>query len=294
MEPGVTVTILGIAQDAGIPQAGCSCERCLNAHENPELKRYPVSIGIQGVDGSKHLIEVTKNLSEQLRTWSKNKIEGNIFIPDSVTITHLHLGHIEGIGQFGKPVMGIKNLPIYLSQKNNDSIQERNDIKLMIKEENIKLISENNFRPMNDCGFTLELIPIPHRSELGDTSAILIKGPKKNLLFLPDQDSWSETLDSFSVKSIRALLTSLRVDIALVDGTFWNLNELPGRDLSKIPHPTIEESIRRLGIKKINDPDIFFIHLNHSNPVNDHDSEERNLVESYGWSICERNHTLSI
>jgi pyrroloquinoline quinone biosynthesis protein B len=294
MEPGVTVTILGIAQDAGIPQAGCSCERCLNAHDNPELKRYPVSIGIQGVDGSKHLIEVTKNLSEQLRTWSKNKIEGNIFIPDSVTITHLHLGHIEGIGQFGKPVMGIKNLPIYLSQKNNDSIQERNDIKLMIKEENIKLISENNFRPMNDCGFTLELIPIPHRSELGDTSAILIKGPKKNLLFLPDQDSWSETLDSFSVKSIRALLTSLRVDIALVDGTFWNLNELPGRDLSKIPHPTIEESIRRLGIKKINDPDIFFIHLNHSNPVNDHDSEERNLVESYGWSICERNHTLSI
>ena len=294
MEPGVTVTILGIAQDAGIPQAGCSCERCLNAHENPELKRYPVSIGIQGVDGSKHLIEVTKNLSEQLRTWSKNKIEGNIFIPDSVTITHLHLGHIEGIGQFGKPVMGIKNLPIYLSQKNNDSIQERNDIKLMIKEENIKLISENNFRPMNDCGFTLEFIPIPHRSELGDTSAILIKGPKKNLLFLPDQDSWSETLDSFSVKSIRALLTSLRVDIALVDGTFWNLNELPGRDLSKIPHPTIEESIRRLGIKKINDPDIFFIHLNHSNPVNDRDSEERNLVESYGWSICERNHTLSI
>ncbi len=294
MEPGVTVTILGIAQDAGIPQAGCSCERCLNAHDNPELKRYPVSIGIQGVDGSKHLIEVTKNLSEQLRTWSKNKIEGNIFIPDSVTITHLHLGHIEGIGQFGKPVMGIKNLPIYLSQKNNDSIQERNDIKLMIKEENIKLISENNFRPMNDCGFTLEFIPIPHRSELGDTSAILIKGPKKNLLFLPDQDSWSETLDSFSVKSIRALLTSLRVDIALVDGTFWNLNELPGRDLSKIPHPTIEESIRRLGIKKINDPDIFFIHLNHSNPVNDHDSEERNLVESYGWGICERNHTLSI
>ena len=294
MEPGVTVTILGIAQDAGIPQAGCSCERCLNAHDNPELKRYPVSIGIQGVDGSKHLIEVTKNLSEQLRTWSKNKIEGNIFIPDSVTITHLHLGHIEGIGQFGKPVMGIKDLPIYLSQKNNDSIQERNDIKLMIKEENIKLISENNFRPMNDCGFTLEFIPIPHRSELGDTSAILIKGPKKNLLFLPDQDSWSETLDSFSVKSIRALLTSLRVDIALVDGTFWNLNELPGRDLSKIPHPTIEESIRRLGIKKINDPDIFFIHLNHSNPVNDHDSEERNLVESYGWSICERNHTLSI
>ena len=129
---------------------------------------------------------------------------------------------------------------------------------------------------------------------MGDTSAILIKGPRKNLLFLPDQDSWSETLDSFSVRNIRELLTSLRIDIALVDGTFWNLNELPGRDLSKIPHPTIEDSIHYLGMKKINDPDISFIHLNHSNPVNDHNSEERKLVESYGWSICERNDTISI
>ena len=294
MEPRVIVTILGIAQDAGIPQAGCSCERCSNAHDNPELKRYPVSIGVEGLDGSKHLIEVTKNLSEQLRLWSGNNIEQKIFIPDSVTITHLHLGHIEGIGQFGKPVMGLKELPIYLSQMNNDSIQKRNDIRLMIEEGNIRLLSRNHFQPTNDCGFTLEFISIPHRSELGDTSAILIKGPKKNLLFMPDQDSWSDTLDSFSVRSIRELLTSLRIDIALVDGTFWNLNELPGRDLSKIPHPTIEDSIHYLGMKKINDPDISFIHLNHSNPVNDHNSEERKLVESYGWSICERNDTLSI
>ncbi|MBT4475631.1 MAG: hypothetical protein HOC68_04885 [Euryarchaeota archaeon] len=294
MEPEIIVTILGIAQDAGIPQAGCSCERCLNAHENPGLKRYPVSLGIEGCDGSKHLIEVTKNLSEQLRLWSGDNIEQKIFIPDSVTITHLHLGHVEGIGQFGKPVMGVNNLPIYLSQMNNDSMQERNDVQLMIEEGNIRLISKNQFQPTNDCGFTLEFIPIPHRSELGDTSAILIKGPRKNLLFLPDQDSWSETLDSFSVRNIRELLTSLRIDIALVDGTFWNLNELPGRDLSKIPHPTIEDSIHYLGMKKINDPDISFIHLNHSNPVNDHNSEERKLVESYGWSICERNDTISI
>ena len=63
-------------------------------------------------------------------------------------------------------------------------MQERNDVQLMIEEGNIRLISKNQFQPTNDCGFTLEFIPIPHRSELGDTSAILIKGPRKNLLFL--------------------------------------------------------------------------------------------------------------
>ena len=57
MEQEVKVTILGTAQDAGIPQAGCSCERCLNAHNHLNLRKYPVSIGIEGIDGSKHLIE---------------------------------------------------------------------------------------------------------------------------------------------------------------------------------------------------------------------------------------------
>ena len=40
MNPLVIVTILGTAQDAGIPQAGCSCDRCLSAHNNQNLKKY--------------------------------------------------------------------------------------------------------------------------------------------------------------------------------------------------------------------------------------------------------------
>ena len=294
MEPQVIVTILGTAQDAGIPQAGCSCERCLNAHENSNLKRYPVSIGIQGIDGSKHLIEVTKNLSEQLKIWSGEKDNAKVFIPDSLTITHLHLGHIEGIGQFGKAVMGIKNLPVYLSEKNKTSIQERNDVKLLINDGNIKLISNQCFEPKNGCGFTLELLPVPHRSELGDTSAIIIRGLRKTLLFMPDHDSWNETLSSFSVDSIRELFILFEIDIAWIDGTFWNLEELPGRDISEIPHPSIQRSLHLLGMKKDNGPEISFIHLNHSNPVNDYNSSERKLVESNGWRICERNNTESL
>ncbi|MDE0954174.1 MAG: MBL fold metallo-hydrolase [Candidatus Poseidoniales archaeon] len=297
MEPQVIVTILGTAQDAGIPQAGCSCDRCLKAHDYAELKKYPVSIGIQGVDGSKHLIEVTKNLSEQLRLWSGESSRNSVFIPDTVTITHLHLGHIEGIGQFGKPVMGLESLPIYLSEKNKELLGERNDIQLMEKEGNIKLFSNNYhklFEPKEGCGFALQLIPIPHRNELGDTAAILIKGLKHNLLFMPDQDSWSKTLDNYSVNSIREFLALLEIDIAWIDGTFWNLEELPERILSEIPHPTIEESIHLLGMKNKEDPDISFIHLNHSNPVNDNDSRERKLVESAGWKLCERNETVSL
>ena len=112
----VSVTILGTAQDGGIPQAGCSCKRCQEAHENLKLRKYPVSLGILGVDGTKHIIEITKNLSEQLMIWTPNGNE--LFIPETVSITHLHLGHVEGIGQLGKPVMGLSAVEVYLSRNN--------------------------------------------------------------------------------------------------------------------------------------------------------------------------------
>ena len=145
MTSGVSVTILGTAQDGGIPQAGCSCRRCLDAHIDLKLRKYPVSLGILGVDGTKHIIEITKNLSEQLVIWTPDKNE--LFIPETVSITHLHLGHVEGIGQLGKPVMGLREVDVYLSPKNKDVFDNRSDIVLMEDEGNIRTHSKNFYHP---------------------------------------------------------------------------------------------------------------------------------------------------
>ena len=204
MASGVSVTILGTAQDGGIPQAGCSCQRCLDAHRDLKLRKYPVSLGILGVDGTKHIIEITKNLSEQLVIWTPDKNE--LFIPETVSITHLHLGHIEGIGQLGKPVMGLREVDVYLSPNNKDIFDNRSDIELMEDEGNIRTHSKNFYRPFEPkggCGFSLQFIPIPHRSELGDNAAIIIKAEEKSILFMPDQDSWGDTLDYHSKDNIR-------------------------------------------------------------------------------------------
>ena len=288
MASGVSVTILGTAQDGGIPQAGCSCQRCLDAHRDLKLRKYPVSLGILGVDGTKHIIEITKNLSEQLVIWTPDKNE--LFIPETVSITHLHLGHIEGIGQLGKPVMGLREVDVYLSPNNKDIFDNRSDIELMEDEGNIRTHSKNFYRPFEPkggCGFSLQFIPIPHRSELGDNAAIIIKAEEKSILFMPDQDSWRDTLDYHSKDNIRDFLKMFDIDEALIDGTFWSMDELPGRDISKIPHPTIEDSIKLLGRKKEEDPEISFLHLNHSNPVNDLGSKQRKIVEKKGWKISE-------
>ena len=295
MGSGVSVTILGTAQDGGIPQAGCSCQRCLDAHRDLKLRKYPVSLGILGVDGTKHIIEITKNLSEQLVIWTPDKNE--LFIPETVSITHLHLGHIEGIGQLGKPVMGLREVDVYLSPNNKDIFDNRSDIVLMEDERNIRTHSKNvyhPFEPKDGCGFSLQFIPIPHRSELGDNAAIIIKAEEKSILFMPDQDSWGDTLDYHSKDNIRDFLKMFDIDEALIDGTFWSMDELPRRDISKIPHPTIQETIQLLGRKRKGDPEISFLHLNHSNPVNDLGSEQRKVVEGNGWKISEMGDVLKL
>ena len=71
-------------------------------------------------------------------------------------------------------------------------------------------------------------------------------------------------------------------------------DELPGRDIKKIPHPTIEETIKRLGAKRNEDPNISFLHLNHSNPVNDIDSAQRKIIEKNGWKVSKRGDEFEI
>ena len=77
--------------------------------------------------------------------------------------------------------------------------------------------------------------------------ATIIRGQEKSLLFLPDHDSWGETLEAHGCDSIRTFLQKFSIDVALLDGTFWSGGELKGRDMSVVPHPTVEESLHRLG-----------------------------------------------
>ena len=293
----VTLTLLGTAQDAGLPQAGCGCERCALAHADSSKIRFPVSLGIRGLDGSNHLIEVTRRLPSQLSEWSLSLGEKVSIIPDSVTFTHLHLGHIEGIGQFGKPVMAMKDLPIYSTRKNIDYLEKRIDFKLMVDDGNFNPIGiafNQPFKPTEECGFTLELIEIPHRNECGDTAGIIIRGIQNSLLYLPDHDTWEETLIKTNSKNIREFFEKIQINEAWIDGTFWNGEELSNRDMSKIPHPTIEESLMRLQKKESNDIKVKFIHFNHTNPVCDERSEERKQIESMGWGVGQRGDVVKL
>ena len=105
----VEVVLLGSAQDGGVPQVGCDC--CSDLEQ-----RYPVSIGLTDAEGGKHLFEATRHLGDQLRIWGCNSV-------DSVFLTHAHIGHVDGLGLFGKETMAAKGVNLYCSKMMLDLIE---------------------------------------------------------------------------------------------------------------------------------------------------------------------------
>ena len=71
----------------------------------PTTKAHPVALGVELEDGRNLLIEATKSLAHQLWTWADALGGDKPVMPDVVAVTHLHLGHVEGLGQFGTEVM---------------------------------------------------------------------------------------------------------------------------------------------------------------------------------------------
>ena len=287
----IEVTILGIAQDGGVPQTGCSCENCISAHINHTLRRSAVSCGVRGIDDSLHLIEVGRNIAEQLNLWSNKMDSKEIRIPDTISITHVHLGHIDGLGQFGKEVMDVRGMPFYASKASIKNLEKR---ELLSPFDALEIDSNYLFYPSIGCGFKLEFIKVPHRDDYSDTHAIIIRGKYRSLLFLPDHDNWIETLEMHECNTIREWFLKLKIDYALIDGTFWDKNELGGRDMTEIPHPTIVETLNRLGKRVKNDVEIFFFHLNHTNPALNTSSKETSIIEALGWKVLTERQVFSL
>ena len=79
------------------------------------------------------------------------------------------------------------------------------------------------------------------------------------------------------------------VDLAYVDGSFWADGEIPGRDMSDFPHPRITETMDRLAdAPAATRAKVRFIHLNHTNPVNEAESRERAEILRRGFGVAQR------
>ena len=143
---------------------------------------------------------------------------------------------------------------------------------------------------MSALMFTCFVTPfeVPHRDEISETVGFKVKGPEKTIIHLPDIDSWT----AFSSDNTTLMRD---VDVAWLDGTFFDANELPHRDLSTISHPLMQESLSYFA--SLPEPlrrRIRFTHLNHSNPACNPASEATRMVLDAGFCIADENECVSL
>ncbi|MDC0052717.1 MBL fold metallo-hydrolase [Gammaproteobacteria bacterium] len=274
------IYILGVTQDAGFPQAGCYKPHCMPGWNDPERKITATSLGL--IDPSskkKYIFEATPDLPEQLFLLEQ-EAPSDEFSLNGIFITHAHIGHYTGLMYLGREAMGAHGLPIYVMPKMEQYLRENGPWSQLIALNNISLMPLRNDRSevLNNLKVTPFLVP--HRDEFSETVGYSIQGPKKTALFIPDINKWSQWKENI-LERIQL------VDYALIDATFYDNNELPGRDMSKIPHPFVVETMATLSLLPRKQREkVWFIHMNHTNPLLNVNSDQARGVRAQGFNIA--------
>jgi len=281
------LTILGIAQDAGYPQANCKKD-CCKAVWNKTVPRKMVSC-IALVDPANlqaWIFDATPDFKDQLyfleQAYPGIKLSG-------IFLTHAHIGHYTGLVNLGREAMGAKEVPVYAMPRMKNFLETSGPWSQLVKLNNIKIKAlKADSTIVLSSDFAVTPMQVPHRDEYSETVGFQIKGPDKLGLFIPDIDKWQKW-DKDILKEIQ------QVNYALLDGSFYENGEIPGRDMSLIPHPFIEESLQIFQpLADLDKAKVHFIHFNHTNPVLHSDSAPYRKVYEKGFQIAQEGAQLEL
>lgn len=272
------IQVLGIAQDAGYPQTNCYQPHCMRAWEDRGLRRMASSIAVvDKANKAKYLFDATPDMREQLYELHRAAPDGEYSL-DGVFLTHAHMGHYTGLIHIGRESAGASSIPVYAMPRMHNFLSTNGPWDQLVRLKNISLHELADGQPVEfGPGITVTPILVPHRDEYSETVGYRIEGPNKSAVFIPDIDKW----EMWST-DIRDIVKS--VDYALLDATFFRDGELVGRDMSKIKHPFVSESMAIFNsLSKEERARVIFIHMNHTNPLLIDGSPEQAEVEQRGF-----------
>jgi pyrroloquinoline quinone biosynthesis protein B len=280
------IRVLGTAQDGGLPHIACTGDNCRAAREDPTRRRLVASLAIVLPEsGRVFLIDATPDVHEQLDLLAdvRDAPAGRVDRApvDGVFLTHAHIGHYLGLALFGYEAVSSSGMPVWGTPRMLGYLRENGPWSLLVERNNIEL-RELAEEPVElGDGVSVRALAVPHRDEYTDTVGLVVSGPSRSLFYVPDTDSWRAW-----EPTIEEVLAE--VDVAVLDGSFFSTDELPGRSVEEIGHPLIGTSLERLApVVGAGGTEIWFTHFNHSNPVLDPSSTARERVLRLGFGVLE-------
>jgi pyrroloquinoline quinone biosynthesis protein B len=280
------VLVLGIAQDGGMPHAGCMKSCCKDLWKKPEkhLKVSAIAI-IDPETEQSWMIDATPDFPAQQQIVTKenqSELKG-------IFLTHGHIGHYTGLMHLGREVMGASSMPVFAMPRMKSFLQNNGPWDQLVSLNNIAIRKLKNGEAVKlTSGLSITPFLVPHRDEYTETVGYRIDGPEKSLIYIPDIDKWLKW-----EKDIRDEVTN--VDYALLDGSFYANGKIPNRDMSAIPHPFVTETMDLFNSTSTTDKSkIYFIHLNHTNPALKENSVAFKEVNDRGYRIAYEGQKLKL
>jgi pyrroloquinoline quinone biosynthesis protein B len=277
-----SAVVLGIAQDGGVPHAGCRQELCVSARRDPSLRKRVASLGlIDPAANRRFLIDATPDFADQME-----RLGG---LPDGILLTHAHIGHYLGLAQLGREVLDARKVPVYATARMARFLRENRPWSRLVAMGNVEI---REIEPDREFALTPLLsataIRVPHRDTDSDTDtvAFLVRGPGRKILWLPDIDRW----DRWD-RRLPDFLGDPET-IAFVDGTFFSADEIPGRSLADIPHPLVPDTMSSLATLSSARGRVFFVHLNHTNRLLWDEAAIRE-IEAKGFAVAREGQTVT-
>lgn len=272
------VVVLGIGQDAGVPQMGCDSPFCRKAWKNAKLRQMVSSIAlVSPATKERWIFDATPDLPEQFQLLKEitgdysNTLSG-------IFLTHAHVGHYTGLMYLGRESMNSKDVKVYTMPRMKQMLETNAPWSQLVSIKNISLQSlVNKEKTKLSESLSVEPFLVPHRDEFSETVGFKIVSSNKSLIFIPDIDKWqkwSEKLEDV-VKSS---------DYVLIDGTFYADGEI-NRPMSEVPHPFVSETMEILkDLPAKEKSKVFFIHFNHSNPLVQGDKQKIKELKTKGFN----------
>ena len=232
-----------------------------------------------------YLFDASPDINEQLN-FMGDRIKKDL---KGIFLTHAHIGHYTGLMYFGREALNSRLINVYAMPRMKKFLEKNGPWSQLVELQNISIKQiSNNSKISIDPNVIVQPIEVPHRGEFSETVGYKIYGPNKTLLFIPDIDKWYLWEKSI-IDEIK------KVDYALIDATFYDSKEVNYRDVSEIPHPFVVESLELFDpIKQKEKNKIFFIHLNHTNPLLNDNSEEYQYIINKGYNVAKEGMVLDL
>jgi len=272
--------VLGVGQDAGVPQMGCDSPFCRSAWNERSRRRLVSSIALVDPDSkSRWIFDATPDLPEQFEALKRatgdrtNRLDG-------IFLTHAHIGHYTGLMYLGRESMNSKEITVYAMPRMKAMLEQNAPWSQLVELRNIQLRELAAARPVS-IGKVLVVEPflVPHRDEFSETVGFRIGSGTKSLVYLPDIDKW-EKWQTPIADIVRSS------DHLLLDGTFYADGEI-SRPMSEVPHPFVTETMSLLrSLPLFQRRKIHFIHFNHSNPLVQGRSDKLAEVQRAGFGVA--------